>query len=299
MLEQYLPVGWKLGDETHQFRLPTYVNVSAKVVKALNLNVYRNLHHFHLNNQKQTFHEQVKASLAGLPKFEKICLHYQIFAPTKARLDTMNVGSIVDKYFSDTLVEAKKIFDDNYNHVVFVSFSFGGVAPMDAHAIVTIHPLEKDQEMRILLDETEVQTALNNFVETMGIENATGVELIVEDDGSVSAEVQVGTSTTTATKPKPKSRGGRPAGSKNKPKPAETEEAPDAAEDDTEEDSNRADSGGSEQAEDDSEERTTKANPSKAEESQSSASDDSGKTEEAETPAEPVKPKKKSIFDED
>lgn len=112
-------------------RLPTYIDISKKTTKALNLNVYRNLHHHHLNIQKQNFHSVVKPLLRHIKRAEKIWIHYEIFAPRNGRLDTMNVGSIVDKYFSDTMVEAKKIEDDDYNHVVLNSFSFGGVCPLD------------------------------------------------------------------------------------------------------------------------------------------------------------------------
>lgn len=180
-----------MGD-VHEVRLPTYINVSKKTSKALNLNIYRNLHHHHLNKQKQNFHDEVKPLLGAIPRAEKIWIHYTIFAPRNGRLDTMNVGSIVDKYFSDTLVEAKKIMDDHFGHVVLVSFSFGGVVKLDGHAIAKIHILEKEESnMRILLDQDDIQTALETFVEAQGITGANGVELTVED-GDIVAEVTMG-----------------------------------------------------------------------------------------------------------
>lgn len=180
-----------MGD-VHEVRLPTYINVSKKTRKALNLNIYRNLHHHHLNKQKQNFHDEVKPLLGNIPRAEKIWIHYTIFAPRNGRLDTMNVGSIVDKYFSDTLVETKKIMDDHFGHVVLVSFSFGGVVKLDGHAIAKIHILEQEESnMRILLDQDDIQTALEAHVETLGIAGASGVELSVED-GTIVAEVTMG-----------------------------------------------------------------------------------------------------------
>jgi len=310
-----------VGD-VHEVRLPTYINVSKKTSKALNLNVYRNLHHHHLNKQKQNFHDEVKPLLGHIPRAEKIWIHYTIFAPRNGRLDTMNVGSIVDKYFSDTLVEAKKIMDDHFGHVVLVSFSFGGVVKMDGHAIAKIHILEPENketsDMRILLDQTDIQTALNTYVESMGIAGATGVELSI-DDGEIVAEVTMGE---TKAAPKPKNKGGRPPGSKNKPKPAakaepepEKEEVTDAAEDDSQDGADGTDSGSGESPEADSEagaeepaakttgkSKAAKGNLFADEDGQSSESPATTDAEEAEegggedkTPV--VKTKKSSIFD--
>lgn len=253
MIDRFLPRGWKVGS-VHEIRLPTFIRVSKKTQKACNLNIYRNLHHHHLNKQKQTFHDEVKPLLAGLPFAEKIWIHYTIFASRGGRLDTMNVGSIVDKYFSDTLVEAQKIPDDDYNHVVFNSFSFGGVHPIDGHAIATIHILERDKEntdMRILLDQEDIQAALETHVETMGIPGTTGVELSI-NNGEIVAEVTFGDDPKPDAKPKPKNKGGRPRGLKNKPKSAPKKEAADdSVETAAEGSSDTPDSTGSESTETD------------------------------------------------
>lgn len=298
----------------HSVRLPTYMNVSGKLVKPINLNIYRNLHHYHLNNQKQSFHEAVLPLLANIPKAEKVWLHYQIFAPRNARLDTMNVGSILDKYFSDTMVEAGKIVDDDYNTVVFNSFSFGGVCSMDGHAIVTIHILERKEPMRVLLDHSDMQTALEAYVQSMGLNGATGVSLNVTKDGEVEAEVLFGEVEAAPLK----NRGGRPRGSKNRPKQIDDDEQDEevTADDhvDSEDGSAGPDLGRGESAEDDSSEgdenskednaktkvgETTKGNLFGDEESQSSECNpkgDSAKTED-DSSVKIVAPKRPSIFD--
>lgn len=190
-------------------RVPTYVHVSKKNNQAVNLNIYRNLHHHHLNTQKKNFADEVKPLLRDKPRAERIWIHYTIFASSNRRLDTMNVGSITDKYFSDTMVAAGKIPDDNYQHIVLSTFSFGGVVSIGGHAIATVHILKPKQEkepekMRILLDQDDIQNALNAYVKTLQFPNAdkAEVELSIEDNEIV-AEVIIGEAPV-------KNRGGRP-----------------------------------------------------------------------------------------
>lgn len=195
--------------------------------KSLNLNIYRNLHFYQLNHQKKIFGERVKLLLRHIPKLGRIHLHYVIFPKTKAEFDLMNVGSIVDKYFSDTLVNCGILIDDNVTFIDSVSFGFGGFAKRrKAYAIVTITEIEprKGNDMRILLDQADIQNALDAFVMTQGITGATGVEMTVGGDGQITAEVMIGNTAVASPADKPKSRGGRPRGSKNKAKPVATEE---------------------------------------------------------------------------
>lgn len=197
--------------------------------ESLNLNVYRNLHFYQLSYQKNAFHKYVKTRLSGLPRLGKVKLHYEIHPKSKGRLDTMNVGSVVDKFFSDALVECGVIEDDDYNNVIFNSFCFGSVNPKDPHVLITITETEprRKNNMRILLDQNEIQQALENFVQTMGLSGVTGVELSANTNGEIIAEIVTGIQqkavangtsgydNVSIIRPK---RGGRPLGSKNKPK---------------------------------------------------------------------------------
>lgn len=198
-------------------KLPLRIRSSKKKLTALNLNVYRNLHHRSAHAQKINFAEIAKKLLKDIPALGRITLHYEIFVQTKRRLDIMNVGSIVDKYFSDCLTDYGVIEDDDNTHLDFVSFGFGGLVE-EEYILVTITEIEprKGNDMRILLDQADIQNALDAFVMEQGITGATGVELTVDGDGQITAEVKIG-DTAVAT-PAKKSRGGRPAGSKNKPK---------------------------------------------------------------------------------
>ncbi len=138
----------------------------------------------------------------------------------------MNVGSIADKYFSDTMVEAKKIKDDNTDHIVLSTFSFGGLTILDGHAIATINILKpkENPNMRILLDQDDIQNALNDFVKGLSIPNAdkATVELGIENDEIV-AEVVMGDAPV-------KNKGGRPRKARAKSTTTTKEEVTDAPE---------------------------------------------------------------------
>jgi len=295
----------------------------------MNLNIYRNLHFRKLSYQKSAFHKKVHPLLRGLPKLGKVSLHYEIHPKSEGRLDTMNVGSIVDKYFSDTLVEAGVILDDDYKNVVFNSFSFGCVCPKDPHVLVTITETEprKESNMRILLDQNEIQQALEAFVQTMGLQGISGVDLTATADGTITAEIVMGMQPK-ATHPvyretdssgivvRPK-RGGRPLGSKNKPKedsddvgstgedrphsngtgtpePAEEEVGHTETDDETDEEDNGFGS----------EESNGKPSPNLFGDSDTESASDTPEEDEEEAgdqtvvPAEETRVKKASIFDE-
>lgn len=298
--------------DSYTVRIPIRAKVSGKQYRPINLNVYRNLHHYQLNTQKTQFYEEVKDLLRHLPVANRIWIHYTIFAPSNHRLDTMNVGSILDKYFCDVLVTEGKIPDDNVEHVVFSSFSFGGVAKLDGHAIATINILKKENEtMRVMLDEDDIQSALTAFVtETLKVPGATGVDLTTNQDGEIEAEVTFDEVTDTDTdtdkeeKPKKTSRRGRPKGSKNKPK----EESADVAEtsgDSGDRSSDDDADGRGESKETESPEKSSgtskgnlfgdKENPS----SDSESPDNEGDTEKVEEPkvSTMTKKNKSSIFD--
>lgn len=221
-----------------QIKLPLRMKVNkAGDQESLNLNVFRNLHFYKLNHQKKAFQSFMKPLLSGIPPMETIRLEYQLNPKGGHRLDMMNVGSIVDKFFSDALVENGIIPDDDYKHLDKATFSFGRLCPEDPHVLVTIIETKprKEAHMRILLDQEEIRQALEAFVQTMGLPGAAGVELTVNDDGEVEAEIMTNLRSakknvvvdedddedqpvTSTEEPPRRKRGGRVPGSKNKPK---------------------------------------------------------------------------------
>lgn len=217
-------------------------NISKNKKGSINLNIYRNLHHHSLSYQKIAFHNAVKPLLKNLPKLKCISIHYSICPKSKRRLDIMNIGSIVDKYFSDTLVECGIIPDDDYHHILHVSFGFGGL--MDSECVIAtiselnVNQQEKQQKMRVFLDQHEIEEALNAYIESKGIPDSTGVNLSVDEDNNVIAEVMIGDSesfeetnapltisdTNTQSQPK-KRRGRKPNALKNKENVGETNQS--------------------------------------------------------------------------
>ena len=297
-----------------RIRLPMRIKTSSKKRQALNLNVYRNLHFRSLSAQKNKFYEIATKLLKDVPPLGVITLHYDVFPQTKRRLDIMNPGSIVDKYFSDTLTETGVILDDDLFNIPHVSFAFGGYAE-EEHILVTIteiEPRKVSTPMRVLLDHDDIQSALTTYVSTLNIPNASGVKLEADHSGNITAEVMfvptsdpVTPETEEEPKPKKRGRGGRPPGSKNKPKTQEESadvETPD-------QDGSDSDGGGTDpSAEGEStpnvaapEEApapkgTSRKNLFGGEENPSSEDDGQAEATPSDTP-EPVKPARGSIFD--
>lgn len=140
----------------------------------LNLNWYRNENFHILNKVKKLFAEQVQASIEALPKFEAVHLIYEVYAGTAREFDVANVGSIVDKFFSDALVSADKLEDDNYNVVLSASYRYGGITKGNPHCLVHIHPVLSlstlhltGETMQITLVQSEIETALRNYVTSL------------------------------------------------------------------------------------------------------------------------------------
>lgn len=199
-----------LNQEEYQIKLPIRMFTSKKKLGAINLGIYRNLYHYELAYQKKAFSEYVKPLLLGIPKLNKVSLNYTLYPQTKRRMDIMNVCSILDKYFSDCLVENGIIPDDDYTHVIEVTCNFGSIKDNE-HVIVTIKKEEEINNMKIYLEEEEVLEALNNYVETLGIVGCTGIETYTDEDGNLTVEVVIGGEVSTpkpkTTKPKATRRG--------------------------------------------------------------------------------------------
>jgi len=122
--------------------LPTHVLIPRKTKKArritMNLNVYRNTHYHVLNQAKKIFKEDIGQQLRGLPIYGKnLKLKYVIYLHRKG--DIMNVGSIVDKFFCDALIDYGKIKDDNCEYITEVTVKYGGIDKERPRAEVTIY----------------------------------------------------------------------------------------------------------------------------------------------------------------
>jgi hypothetical protein len=158
--------------------LPTSVPVSKNQRFSLNLNQYRNAHHYTLHAAKVAFHELVKGNLHHLPRCQQVNLTYHLFVGSRQLVDTPNVCSIVDKFFSDCLVTEGIIEDDNYTVVLSSSYRFGGFEKGNPRVEVTIEPVgstwvrpgpedpqcEGNPPMKITLVQTEIEKAISDYV---------------------------------------------------------------------------------------------------------------------------------------
>ena len=112
--------------------LPLYVGGKTKTLSSgkqskptkrhwLTMNNYRNWHHQTADTTKKLFKEAVTSQILALPDLTalwgQIHLHYTMYPPTFQRRDLMNAVSVIDKYFSDALVELGKLADDDLDNI--------------------------------------------------------------------------------------------------------------------------------------------------------------------------------------
>lgn len=111
----------------YKVQSPLSIEITKKKRFTLNLNNYRNASYFLLNTAKKNYKQAVLPQLKQLPHFNKIKLTYVFYPNSRRRYDISNVCSIVDKFFSDALVESGHLDDDNYNYLPDVLYCFGSI----------------------------------------------------------------------------------------------------------------------------------------------------------------------------
>lgn len=121
--------------------VPITVQVSKHKRWSLNLNQYRNTHHQTLAKAKIKFAAIVHPLLIGIPYITKARISYILYPGTAAECDVANVCSIVDKFFSDVLVSAGKLPDDNYKFLVATAYGFGEIDRINPRVDVIIEAL--------------------------------------------------------------------------------------------------------------------------------------------------------------
>lgn len=108
----------------------------------LNLNTYRNTHHFTLNEAKASFSALVKKQLAGMDRDTPTTLNPPIFLgitifPAR-KCDLANVQAIVEKFVADSIVESGMLTDDNCEVITGGGYEFGGYDKINPRAVVRI-----------------------------------------------------------------------------------------------------------------------------------------------------------------
>lgn len=137
--------------------LPLLVTIPRKTkadkVFALNLNIYRNSHHFTLAAAKILWKGIVETALksCSLSKYD-MCRQrgvqhsftYTVFPVSGRKFDIANVCSIIDKFTCDALVEFGIITDDSYKVIPEVNYRFGAVDKENPRCELVIGPLKPD-----------------------------------------------------------------------------------------------------------------------------------------------------------
>lgn len=127
---------------------PIYLELPRKtkknVKKALNLNVYRNLHFIVNNQMKILYKEKLLDQLYGL-SFGKIKLTFVLFKASRRKIDRSNFCSIVEKFFCDALVELGCIPDDRDEYIISTHYFTGGVDPANPRCEIIIEEVKESE----------------------------------------------------------------------------------------------------------------------------------------------------------
>ena len=92
----------------------------------LNLNQYRNWHYRVSSNVKRNYYYAIQEYL----NFEftgEVAIHYEYYAPDKRVRDLMNVVSVVDKFFQDSMVMCGCILADDTSIVKDITVKYMGI----------------------------------------------------------------------------------------------------------------------------------------------------------------------------
>lgn len=188
--------------------LPLAIAVSKKKDFPLNLNHYRNAHHFTLNKAKENFHELAKVLIAksGIPRLERLTLEYIVYPGNRQIFDVNNICSVADKFFSDSLVKCEVLKDDNYKFIAESQFRFGCIDRENPRVDVIIRSPDipsvapevlKESEQSdmkistvITLTALDMSVALREFMDKRGVTVPDGDFALTLDNGTSGYQVR-------------------------------------------------------------------------------------------------------------
>ena len=174
-------------------QLPLRVPVSKNRDFSLNLNQYRNSHFQTLDKAKKNFTRLAEERIQEqqIPRLERCDLEYTLYPGTRQLCDVNNVCSVVDKFFSDSLVSAGVIADDNYNFIADSRFRFGCIDRENPRVEVTIRtphsllpgssepnpplstesstPMKIQTTTTVTLSQDDVRTAVLSYLKAQGL----------------------------------------------------------------------------------------------------------------------------------
>ena len=144
---------------TLNFTLPLKMKQSKNKQFSLNLNQYRNAHFRSLSAVKVRFSQMFYKKFGhnqGDP-LKKCMLEYTIYFPSARRTDLGNIGSIVDKFASDCLVEYGYIVDDNRTVIKSVAYLDGGIDRENPRAELKVIELNRMPDHLIITHQPRTE----------------------------------------------------------------------------------------------------------------------------------------------
>lgn len=84
---------------------------------SINMNWYRNADKFTSNDAKVLYKDIVSDQLNGVELETPVKVTYQVYKPTRVRLDKMNVAAVTAKFLLDAMTELGVWPDDNDDYV--------------------------------------------------------------------------------------------------------------------------------------------------------------------------------------
>jgi hypothetical protein len=236
---------------SYTIQLPLNVPVSKKKKFWLNLNQYRNTHHQSLAKAKVNFHEIVAPRVAHLPRFDTINIVYIVYPGSEQLMDTSNVCSIQDKFFSDVLVAEGKIVDDNRKIVLSALYLYQEIDRINPRVEAVIIPGDetslvqwlvnrigyaaKEEPVQIMIVQDEIEEAIRDFVKKKLTVNS-GQKITVDlratrGDEGYTAMIDIVDETAPVQEPAPQASApaAKPAPKTERPKAVTKAELPKAA----------------------------------------------------------------------
>ncbi|WP_150467399.1 hypothetical protein [Francisella sp. SYW-9] len=126
-----------------KFEVPVYYQFSKQLRPTLiGMNWYRNALFWETNNVKKYYHELVYSIVKQnrSPILDgKYEVYYKYYLKRKTT-DLMNVGSIIDKFVQDALIESKLIKDDSTPYYRNANFTVGEVDRDNPRMLVELRP---------------------------------------------------------------------------------------------------------------------------------------------------------------
>jgi hypothetical protein len=171
--------------------LPIYIRLGKKLADrfSLNLNVYRNAHFHILSNAKLKFEKLIAFDITQLPQIAKADLSYSLFFGSKRAIDVANICCIVDKFFCDTLVNQKKLSDDNMDSISNINYRWGGVDKLNPRVEVTLSNIQTVEDlapMQITITGQELEDMVREAVmQQITLKEDQGIAIKFQQDGAI------------------------------------------------------------------------------------------------------------------